>query len=414
MSSYDLIIKNGTVATPGAIEAMDIAVKDGKIAGLGSFDAGSAAEVFDASGLHVLPGVIDTQVHFREPGAEHKEDIAHGTMAAAMGGVTAIFEMPNTNPLTLTPETHADKIARASAGGWVDFAFFVGGSAENVGKLHEYENLPGCPGIKIFMGSSTGSLLAKDDETLAKILADGRRRFAVHAEDEYRLEERKHIAEKEGHPRVHNIWRDEETAVLATNRILKLARDAGRPVHILHVTTAEEMDILAANKDIATVEVTPNHLTLAAPDCYEELGSLAQMNPPDTLEEKAKPYPQTPSGMTGVQTLLVNMLNHMNEGRLSLRRLVELTSAGPQRVYNIACKGRIAKGYDADFAIVDLKAKRTITNDWIASKCGWTPYDGKKVTGWVMATLVRGNIVMREDELVGKATGAPVRFVETL
>ncbi|WP_323797181.1 dihydroorotase [Nisaea sp.] len=442
MSSYDLIIKNGTVATPGAIEAMDIGVKDGKIAGLGSFDAGSAAEVFDASGLHVLPGVIDTQVHFREPGAEHKEDIAHGTMAAAMGGVTAIFEMPNTNPLTLTPETHADKIARASAGGWVDFAFFVGGSAENVGKLHEYENLPGCPGIKIFMGSSTGSLLAKDDETLAKILADGRRRFAVHAEDEYRLEERKHIAEKEGHPRVHNIWRDEETAVLATNRILKLARDAGRPVHILHVTTAEEMDILAANKDIATVEVTPNHLTLAAPDCYEELGSLAQMNPPvrekhhqdalwraieqgvvdvigsdhapHTLEEKAKPYPQTPSGMTGVQTLLVNMLNHMNEGRLSLRRLVELTSAGPQRVYNIACKGRIAKGYDADFAIVDLKAKRTITNDWIASKCGWTPYDGKKVTGWVMATLVRGNIVMREDELVGKATGAPVKFVETL
>ena len=201
MSSYDLIIKNGTVATPGAIEAMDIAVKDGRIAGLGSFDTGSAAEIFDASGLHVLPGVIDTQVHSREPGAEHKEDIKHGTMAAAMGGVTAIFEMPNTDPADPDTETHADKIAQAAADGWVDFAFFVGGSAENVGKLHDYETLPGCPGVKIFMGSSTGSLLAKDDETLAKILADGRRRFAVHAEDEYRLEERKHIAGKKGHPR---------------------------------------------------------------------------------------------------------------------------------------------------------------------------------------------------------------------
>ena len=436
---FDLVVKGGTVVTPNGIAEADIGVVGGKVTAIGAFSDSAAAEVFDAGGLHVLPGVIDTQVHFREPGAPQKEDLAHGTRAAVLGGVTAIFEMPNTNPLTLSAIELNDKLARAAEVAWCDHAFFMGGAAENADQLGELELLAGCSGVKIFMGSSTGSLLAKDDAVIARILAHGRRRVAIHAEDEDRLNERKQIAVDAGHPRAHPDWRDVTTAVRATERILRLAREARRPVHVLHITTGEEMEILAANKDVATVECTLNHLTMAAPDCYDRLGSLAQMNPPvrdeaqraalwraidqgvvdvigsdhapHTLEEKSAPYPDSPSGMPGVQTLLPLLLNHMAEGRLSLERLVDLTSAGAQRIYNIAGKGRIARGYDADFSIVDLKAERVITNDWIASKCGWTPFDGMAVKGWPKATIIRGKTVMREDEVLGTPSGEKVRFV---
>lgn len=439
---YNLIIKNGTVQTPSGAVATDIGIINGRIAALDVIDADTGDAVFDASGLHVLPGVIDSQVHFREPGLEHKEDLAHGTKAAVLGGVTAIFEMPNTSPLTLSTDDLDDKFARAKGRAWCDHAFFIGGAAENAAQLDVLESHPGCAGVKIFMGSSTGSLLVQDDATLARILANGRRRVAIHAEDEERLIERRQIAIDGGHPRVHPEWRDEETAVRATKRILALARAAGRRVHVLHITTGEEMEILAENKDVATVECTLNHLTLAAPDCYERLGAFAQMNPPvrdaqhraalwraidqgvvdvvgsdhapHTREEKLADYPSTPSGMPGVQTLLPLLLDHMNAGRLSLERLVDLTASGPARIYNIAGKGRIARGFDADLTLVDLAAKRTIENSWIASKCGWTPFDGMQVTGWPKATVIRGNIVMREDEVLGQPLGQPVRFQETL
>jgi dihydroorotase len=293
------------------------------------------------------------------------------------------------------------------------------------------------------MGSSTGNLLVADDETVLQILRSGFRRVAVHAEDDYRLRKRRPLVEGEdAHPRLHPVWRDEETAVRATTRLMKLAQEARRRVHVLHVTTAEEIVILRQNRDFATVEVTPQHLTLEAPDCYERLGTLAQMNPPirdarhrdalwravrdgtvdvigsdhapHTRAEKAEPYPKSPSGMPGVQTLLPLLLDHMNAGRLTLARLVDLTSAGPARVFNIAGKGRIAAGYDADFVLVDLRAARTITDDWIASRCGWTPFAGMKVTGWPMATVIRGRVVMRDGEVVGKPSGKPVRFGETL
>jgi dihydroorotase len=293
------------------------------------------------------------------------------------------------------------------------------------------------------MGSSTGNLLVADDDTLLQVLRSGFRRVAVHAEDEYRLRKRRPLAEADdAHPRLHPVWRDEETALRATTRLLRLASEAHRRVHVLHVTTAEEMALLRGHRDIATVEVTPQHLTLEAPDCYDRLGTLAQMNPPirgarhrealwravldgtvdvlgsdhapHTRAEKAEPYPKSPSGMPGVQTLLPVMLDHVNAGRLSLLRLVDLTSAGPARVFNIAGKGRIAAGYDADLTLVDLGATRTITNDWIASRCGWTPFAGMKVTGWPAATIIRGRLVMREGELLGKPSGRPVRFGETL
>ena len=440
--TYDLIVRGGTLVTPsGRVEA-DLAMRDGRIAGLGDHASDSAAEVIDAAGLHVLPGVIDTQVHFREPGHEHKEDLESGTRAAALGGVTAVFEMPNTKPSTLTAEDLADKLARAHGRAWTDHAFFIGAAAENLDELARLERLPGCCGVKIFMGSSTGSLLVEDDETLLEVLRAGRRRTAVHAEDEDRLRERLALVRGGASVDQHPVWRDEEVALKATTRLMGLARRAGRPVHVLHVTTGAEMALLAQNKDLATVEVTPQHLTLAAPDCYDRLGTLAQMNPPirgeeqrdalwravaggvvdvvgsdhapHTREEKAGDYPATPSGMPGVQTLLPLLLDHLNAGRLSLERLVDLTSAGAQRIYGLAGKGRIALGYDGDLTLVDLKARREITGDWLASKCGWSPFEGTTLTGWPMATVIRGRIVMRDGELIGPPAGRPAHFIDSL
>ena len=439
---FDLVIAGGQVATPNGVEACDVGVTAGRIVAVGALSGATAGERFDATGLTILPGVIDSQVHFREPGLDHKEDLASGSAGAAMGGVTAFFEMPNTNPNTVDEAALNDKLKRAKGRCWVDHAFFIGASDENAEKLDTLELLPGCAGVKVFMGSSTGSLLVADDDTLEAVLRHGRRRVAIHSEDEPRLRERLALVRDGADPSMHPVWRDEEVAMRSTKRLLRLARRAGRRVHVLHISTAPEMDVLAQNKDIATVEVLVNHLTLVAPDCYQRLGTYAQMNPPirdeshrsgiwkalragivdcigsdhapHTHEEKRRPYPQSPSGMPGVQTLLPIMLDHMNAGRLTLQRLIDLTSAGPARIYNIAGKGRIAPGYDADFSIVDLKAKRTITNAWMKAKCGWTPFDGMEVTGWPKATIVRGRIVMRDDELIGSPIGAPVRFQETL
>ena len=440
--TFDLLIRGGTVVNQNGIGAADVGIRNGRFAAIGDLAQASAGETIDAKGLHVLPGVIDTQVHFREPGLEHKEDLESGTRGAVLGGVVAVFEMPNTTPLTDTAAVLEDKLKRAKGRAWADHAFFVGATAENAAHLAELERLPGCSGVKIFMGASTGNLLVADDPTLARVLAHGRRRVAVHAEDETRMKARRHLAEQGSDPANHPVWRDAESARLATERIIRLARAAKRPVHVLHVTTADEVPLLAANKDLITMEVTPQHLTLAAPDCYARLGTKAQMNPPirearhrdalwnavrlgivdvlgsdhapHTLEEKAKPYPQSPSGFPGVQTLLPLMLNHVAEGRLSLQRLVDLTSAGPQRIYNIAGKGRLAVGYDADVTLVDLKAKRTIENRWIASKSGWSPFDGTTVTGWPMGTIIRGRVVMRDGGLANAPMGEPVRFVDTM
>lgn len=440
--TFDLIVKNGSAATPAGLVEIDVGVRGGRIAALGNLAAASAPEMFDARGLHVLPGAIDTQVHMREPGNEHKEDLETGTRAAALGGITAVFEMPNTWPSTTTQALLEDKLKRAKGRAWVDHAFFIGAARENATELAHLEALPGCAGVKMFMGSSTGNLLVAEDADVLEVLRHGARRVAVHAEDEARLKARRHIAVESGRPHAHPEWRDEETALLAVKRLLTLARRTGRRVHVLHVTSAGEMAELGRHKDIATVETTPQHLTFAAPECYDRLGTLVQMNPPirdrhhrdalwravaegvvdvigsdhapHTRAEKAKPYPESPSGMPGVQTLVPILLDHVNAGRLSLPRFVDLTSTGPARIYNIALKGRLVLGYDADFTIVDLAHRRRIENRWIASRCGWTPFDGMEVTGWPRATVIRGRIVMREDELIGPPQGEPVRFLETL
>jgi dihydroorotase len=442
----DFAIRNGICVLPSAQDPdsliqvrTSIAVADGRITAIGDRAHENATEVFDARGeLHVLPGIIDSQVHFREPGLTHKEDLESGTRGAALGGVTTIFEMPNTKPATTTAEHFAAKLKAAEGRVWCDVSFFVGATPDNVEELARLERHPNCCAVKIFMGSSTGSLLVEEESALRRILQSGKRRVAVHAEDEARLRERRALVEGKNDPRLHPVWRDELTALTATQRLIRLARETGRPVHVLHVTTAEEMEFLKGAKDIATVEVTPQHLTLSAPECYERLGTFAQMNPPiretrhrealwkalnlgtvdvigsdhapHTREEKAKPYPESPSGMTGVQTLLPLMLDHMNKGRLTLERLVELCSREPARLYRAIGKGEIRVGNDADFTLVDLKREQEITNSWIASRSAWTPFDGMKVKGWPVATIVRGQMVMRDGTLLGSPSGRPVSF----
>jgi dihydroorotase len=440
--TFDLVIAHGTIFTPGGPVATDIGVRGGRTAAFGDLSGAQAAHMYDATGLTVLPGVIDEQVHFREPGPVHKEDLESGTRGAVLGGVTTVFEMPNTDPATTTAPLLADKVARAKGRAWTDFAFYIGASPDNADELGQLERLPGCCGIKMFMGSSTGSLLVADDADVARVLRSGSRRVTVHSEDDMRLSERAGLVKDGANPAMHPEWRDVETAVRSTTRLLRLAREARRRVHVLHVTTAEELELLGRHKDIATVEVLPQHLTLAAPECYERLGTFAQMNPPirearhrdalwkaindgivdcigsdhapHTREEKARPYPRSPSGLTGVQTTVPVMLDHVAAGRLSLARFVDLLCAGPARIFGMANKGRIAVGYDADFTLVDLAAKRTITNDWIASRAGWTAFDGMAVTGWPMGTVIRGRIVMRDGELAGPPRGEAVRFLETL
>jgi dihydroorotase len=439
-ASFDLILKGGTVVNQDGEGVRDIAVAKGRIAAIGHI-SGAAAETIDCRGLHVLPGVIDSHVHMREPGLTHKEDLETGSHAAVMGGVTAVFEMPNTEPTTTTAEALADKVRRAHHRMHCDFAFYVGATRENTHQLAELERLPGACAVKVFMGSSTGSLLIEDDEGVRNVLKTIRRRAAFHSEDEYRLRERMHLR-VEGDPRSHPVWRDATAALMCTERLIRLARETGKRVHVLHITTKDEIDLLAQNKDLVSAEATPSHLTLAAPDCYERLGTLAQLNPPvrdashregiwqglasgvidsvgsdhspHTLEEKSHSYPKTHSGMTGVQTLVPVMLDHLNARRLSLARFVDLTSAGPARLYGIARKGRIAAGYDADFTVVDLKRRETITNRWIKSRAAWTPYDGVAVTGWPVGTFVRGRKVMWQGDLVRAGEGEVVTFSETL
>ncbi len=440
-ASFDLLIRGGTVATPGGIVQADIGVTGGRIAAIGTLSNAKAGEIFEARGLYVLPGAIDTQVHFREPGNEHKEDLASGSLAAVLGGVTAVFEMPNTAPPTTTRAAIEDKLARAKGRMWCDHAFYAGATPQNIGALAELERMPGVCGIKAFLGSSTGTLLLSRPDDILAALKAGRRRVAVHSEDEDRMVQRKHLAER-GKPQTHPVWRDAESARLSTERVLGLARAAGRRLHVLHVTTGDEIPLLAAAKDLATAETTPQHLTLSAPECYERMGAYAQMNPPirdeshraalwdavrqgvidvigsdhapHTREEKDREYPGTPSGMPGVQTLVTLLLDHVNKGNLTLERFVDLTASGPQRIFGIAGKGRIARGYDADFTIVDMGLTREIRNDWIASRCGWTPFDGMKTKGWAVATVLRGSFVMRDFAAMCAAQGAPLRFVETL
>ena len=435
---FDLIIRGGVCVLPWGIEPCDVGVRHGRIAVLGVPGDATGADIVDARGLHVLPGLIDPHVHLRDPGDAAVESIPTGTRAAVLGGLTAVFDMPNTAPAITDAASLAWKQEYVERVAWCDMGCYVGATKANVASLAGLEAGRGVCGVKVFAGSSTGDLLVEDDASLERVMRVGRRRVSYHSEDEYRLQARRAMF-RSGEPYArHMDWRDEECAFLGTRRILALAHATGRPAHILHVSTAEELEYLMDFRDLCSVEVLVNHLTQVAPDVYDRLRGFGVMNPPirgqrhldaawaavrdgrvDTIGSdhaphpraaKLKPWPDCPAGLTGVQTLVPVMLDHVNAGRLSLGRLVDLMSAGPARIYGAVGKGRIAVGYDGDFTLVDLRRRRTIEDDWIVTPCGWTPFAGMAVTGWPVGTIVRGMIVMRDNEVLGGPCGRLVTF----
>lgn len=438
MSAGEILIRGAQIVRSEEVFGADILIKDGRIADIGQIREGET--VLDARGLTALPALIDTQVHFREPGLTHKEDLESGTRAALHGGVGTILEMPNTVPPTTTQSALDDKLQRAQGRAWCDYGFFVGASAENAEQLSALENAPGSPGIKVFMGSSTGSLLVEEDSVLEGVMWSGKRRFAVHAEDEARLRERKHLAEEAGDPAAHPIWRDAAAARIATERILRLIEKTGRPGHILHVSTLDELPLLAEAKRHGlpvTCEVTPQHLALDA-TAYESLGTKAQMNPPlrsgehrealwkavsaglfdvfgsdhapHTLEEKQKPYPASPSGMPGVQTMLPLLLTWAREGRIALQDIARMGAENAAALYGIRGKGRLAEGFDADVVLVDLDKEWTIDRHWLQSKCGWSPFEGWCVRGTIEHVFLRGQWVIRDGQRLGEPKGRPALY----
>ncbi|HEY0420785.1 MAG TPA: dihydroorotase, partial [Acetobacteraceae bacterium] len=428
MTSYNLILRGGACVLPWGVETTDVGVREGRIAALGDLRTAHAANEVDCRGLHVLPGLIDAHVHLRDPGDPAVEDLSHGTRGALLGGLTAVFDMPNTAPSITDRERLDWKRGYLDGRAWVDVGIYVGASMRNIAELASLELQPNVCAVKVFAGSSTGDLLVADDASLEAVMRSGRRRICYHSEDEYRLQERKPQFTSGMPHRNHMVWRDVECAFLGTRRLMALARKTGRPAHILHVSTAEELDYLKDFRDVCTVEVLLNHLT-QTDEAYDRLGGYAVMNPPIRDERhmraawaavadgtvdvvgsdhaphsraaKERPWPDCAAGLTGVQTIVPLMLDHVSAGRLSLSRLADLMCAGPARVYGVTGKGRLAAGYDADFTLVDMKKQRTIEESWIVSPCGWTPFAGHACTGWPVMAILRGEVAMREDEVIG-------------
>ena len=433
----DLIIKNGECYIEGNLNKIDIGVKNGKITNIGNLESEKSDNLIEASNKLVLPGLIDTQVHFREPGSVDAEDLHTGSRAAIVGGITAVFEMPNTNPPTTNFEEFQKKIDIGKSM-YCNHAFYFGATAENYEILEKLNELEGCCGIKLFAGSSTGNLLVDKEDDIEKVFKHASKVVAVHSEDEEILKVRKKLIEK-GNVNSHPIWRNEEVAISSTRKIVKIAKRLNKKAHILHVTTKEEVDFLSQNKGNITFEITPQHLTIYAPDCYDRLGSYAQMNPPirdkshydrlwyairnnynDTIgsdhaphlkTNKEKSYPDSPSGMPGVQTILPVMFNHMNDGKIKLNQIINFLCENPVKIFGIKNKGYIKKDYDADFTIVDLNKEIEIKNENIESKCGWSPFNGFKFKGTPIYTIINGEIKMQDGKIIGDPTGKPLNFI---
>ena len=443
MSGGSLYVFGGTIVSLHGVETGDVLIQEGTITrtGLHTGEIPPDVKRIDASGKLVFPGLLDPQVHFREPGLTHKEDLASGSMAAIAGGVTGFMEMPNTQPNTDSPGALADKLGRAAGRTWADHAFFLGGTRENARSLGEWESLPGCAGIKVFMGSSTGTLLVPDDPTLEEILRSGERRVTFHSEDDDRLKVRYADLAPGTHVREHPHIRDVECATRATGRLLDLAEKTGRPIHILHVSSADEIHMVRERDlgDLVTVELTPNHLFLEAPDCYEAHGTWAQMNPPvrdrahqevlreaaadgtaacigsdhapHSPEEKAKPFPASPSGIAGVQTTLPLLLTAVRDGWLRYEDIVRLCVIGPGKVYGVAHRGLIEPGRTGDLVIVDPGARGRLDERPFHSRAERTPFADVEIAGWPVTTILRGEVAYADGAVVGEPRGEALSFV---
>ena len=432
----DLKIINGNCYIDGHLKETDLSVQDGIIRDIGQI-TDEAKDTIDAKGLIVLPGCIDTQTHFREPGSTDTEDLNSGSKAAIVGGITAVFEMPNTNPPTSTKKEFQRKLDLAKNRMYCNYAFYFGATADNAEELADLKNLEGCCGIKLFAGSSTGNLLVADEKDIEIVFQNSSKVVAVHSEDEAILNTNKKLIKK-GDVHSHPIWRSDECAISSTRRIVRIAERYNKKAHVLHITTKQEIDFLSQHKGNITFEITPQHLTIYAPDCYDKLGTYAQMNPPirdkthydklwyavknnlnDTIGSdhaphlkinKDKEYPNSPSGMPGVQTLMPVMLNHINEGRLSLNQLINFVCENPVKIFVIKNKGFIKKGFDADFTIVDMNKKIVIKNEKIESKCGWSPFNNVEFKGTPVSTIIAGKIKMKEGKIIGDPDGTPLVF----
>lgn len=438
-SSPCLLIRRARILLPsGKFLVGDVQIRDHKITQVApeiSPTEETAVKEIDALGLTLLPGVIDPQVHFREPGLEHKEDLFTASCACAKGGVTSFLEMPNTRPLTTTQSALDDKLQLASHKCLVNYGFFIGATADNLPDLLEAKPTPG---IKIFMGSMHGQLLVDQETALEAIFAQGSRLIAVHAEDQTRIKQRRQEFAEVHDPAVHSQIQDNLAALLATQLAVKLSKKYQRRLHILHMSTAEEANLLRQDKPSwVTAEVTPQHLLLNV-SAYEKIGTWAQMNPPlrslhdntvlwqalhdgvidfiatdhapHTLEEKAQEYPNTPSGMPGVETALPLMLTAAMQGRCTVAQVSHWMSTAVAKGYGLAQKGAIAPGYDADLVLVDLNNYRPVLREELLTKCGWSPFEGWNLTGWPVVTIVNGQIVYDHGHLNTEIRGQALTF----
>jgi dihydroorotase len=435
--STTLLIRQARIILPnGESPIKDVLTRDGTIVEVASeISTATPTKEIDAQGLTLLPGVIDPQVHFREPGLEHKEDLFTASCACAKGGVTSFLEMPNTRPLTIDQQALDDKLERAAQKCLVNYGFFIGATADN---LPDLQTANPTPGIKIFMGSMHGQLLVDQDTALEAIFSQGDRLIAVHAEDQERIKQRRQEFAGIHDPAVHSQIQDNLTALLATQQALNLSKKYQRRLHILHMSTAEEAELLRQDKPSwVTAEVTPQHLLLNT-DAYAQIGTLAQMNPPlrsphdnevlwqalrdgvidfiatdhapHTLEEKAQEYPNSPSGMPGVETSLPLMLTAAMQGRCTLAQVANWMSQAVAKAYRIPNKGAIAPGYDADLVLVDLKTYRPVLREELLTKCRWSPFEGWNLTGWPVITIVGGQIVYEKGKLYTQVRGRALAF----
>lgn len=426
-----LTVRQAKLVLPDRVVVGDIVVEDGVITEIGPHASRTAGEVIDGTGLVCLPGAIDAQVHFREPGFPHKEDLGSGSRACAAGGVTAFVEMPNTNPATTTVALLDDKLARAAAKSVVHYGFFIGATGDND---EELANAHRACGIKVFMGSSTGNLLVAERDKLDHVFATSELPICVHAEDEARLRERKVLYADTTDPADHPKIRDAEAALLATKLAVELAQKHGRRLHILHVSSVDEADFLATvPRERISAETCPQYLVMAAEDCYARLGTRAQCNPPvrgkrhqeglwrhllagtidmiatdhapHTLEEKAKPYPTSPSGMPGVEWTLPLLMTEVAAGRISLRQVAKWTAEAPARVWRIPRKGKLEVGFDGDLVLIDPAAQRTVEDGAVFTRVGWSPYAGVTMTGWPVLTAILGQPVFRDGQIIEGVRG---------
>ncbi len=430
------LIKNAEVVLPEGTTRTSVLIEGARIVDIAPAAQINADEVIDAAGLHLLPGVIDDQVHFRDPGLTHKEDLYTGSRACAAGGVTTFLEMPNTNPTTTTQERLYEKLALAAGKSLVNYGFYIGATGSNVGELQKAQRTPG---IKIFIGSSTGDLLVDEQEALESIFAETTLPICAHCEDETTIGLNKATVATANDVAHHSLIRDQRAAVIATTRAIDLARRHGHRFHVLHVSTAAEVPIIAepTNRSLITAEVCPHHLLFSVDD-YPRLGTWVQMNPsvktkddnralwqalldgkiqvvatdhaPHTIEEKAQPYPQSPSGIPAVENSLALMLDQVNKGNCTLEQVVEWMCDAPARVWDIVDKGRIAVGYDADLVLVDMRRRAVIHNETQQTKAKWSPWHGVELTGWPVRTWVMGHQVHRDGAFDESQHGSEAKF----